>query len=68
MAIQSDFGSWIILPFEAEYIAPEHGRRHIIRPIGLFLLPDKAIHGLWSDEKLTFSLPYAGRLGKFYPA
>ncbi|KAJ5265015.1 hypothetical protein N7505_007808 [Penicillium chrysogenum] len=49
---------------EAEYIAPEHGRRHIIRSIRLFLLPDKALHGLWSDEKVDLLVALRRAFGK----
>jgi hypothetical protein len=49
---------------EAEYIGPEHGRRHIIRPIRLFILPEKPLHGLWSDEKVDLLVALRRAFGK----
>jgi hypothetical protein len=54
---------------EAEYIGPEHGRRHIISSdLSVYLFFQRSHYMAYGPtKKLTFSLPYAGRLGKGLP-
>ncbi|KAJ6065851.1 hypothetical protein N7444_001504 [Penicillium canescens] len=49
---------------EAEYSVPEHGRRHIIRPVRVFCLPDKALHGPWCDDRVSLLVALRRAFGK----
>ncbi|KAJ6003718.1 hypothetical protein N7522_006410 [Penicillium canescens] len=49
---------------EAEYSVPEHGRSHIIRPVRVFSLPDKALHGPWCDDRVNLLVALRRAFGK----
>ncbi|KAJ6018464.1 hypothetical protein N7499_003740 [Penicillium canescens] len=49
---------------QAEYFNPNHGPRHIIRPVRVFWFPNKALHGPWTDDKVKLLVALRRAFGK----